>query len=180
MVGKEVSGDMIAVRSAAAGDGAAIAAIVHAAFAASALGHHGEAELVRRLTDDGAVVVSLLAWDRGEPVGHALFSAMDVQADGVRWRGAALAPVAVLPHLQGRGIGAALIKAGLAQLAVEGVQICFVLGHPAYYPRFGFSAAVATPFASPYAGPHFMALLLDKSLQIPKSGRADYAAAFSR
>jgi putative acetyltransferase len=112
--------------------------------------------------------------------GHALFSRMAVVADGVPWRAAALAPVAVHPGAQRGGTGGALIQTGLDQLRAMGIAASFVLGHPAYYPRFGYSADAAAPFASPYAGPHFMALLLDKSLQIPKSGRADYAAAFSR
>ena len=54
----------------------------------------------------------------------------------------------------------------------------FVLGHPDYYPRFGYSTETAHPFASPFAGPHFMALLLDKSVRLPESGRARYAPAF--
>jgi putative acetyltransferase len=162
------------------GDAAAVAELVAAAFAASPMGHQGEAALVAALHADGDVLLSVVAERDGALVGLALFSRMDVVADGAVWRGAALAPVAVHPDAQSGGIGGALIRTGLDQLRGMGMAISFVLGHPAYYPRFGYDAAVAAPFASPYAGPHFMALLLDKARKIPKSGRADYAAAFSR
>jgi putative acetyltransferase len=168
------------IRSAAQSELPAIAKLHRAAFASTALGYHGEGELVAALHRDGDALVSLVAEMDGVMTGHALFSRMTVAADGAPLRAAGLAPVGVLPDRQGAGIASALICAGLQQLAETGVQISFVLGHPGYYPRFGYSAEVAAPFASPYAGPHFMALLLDKALQIPKSGRADYAAAFSR
>lgn len=170
----------VAVRAARSADDAAIAALTRAAFAASPMGHHGEAELVEALVADGDALLSLVAEQHGDIVGHALYSRMQVEADGADWRAAALAPVAVQPGVQSGGVGGALIRAGLEQLGAMGIQISFVFGHPAYYPRFGYDAAVAAPFVSPYAGPHFMALLLDKALQIPKSGRADYAAPFSR
>jgi putative acetyltransferase len=168
------------VRDALPSDAAAVDAIVHAAFANSKLGYQGEAELVRAVVGDDDAILSLVAEAEAVPIGYTLFSRMTVEADGAALRAAALAPVAVIPDHQIGGVGSLLIRTGLARLEHLGVQICFVLGHPAYYPRFGFEADVAVPFASPYAGPHFMALLLDKALQIPKSGRADYAAAFSR
>jgi putative acetyltransferase len=168
------------IRAANAADLPAIAAVHRAAFASTAMGYHGEGALVAALHDDGDALVSLVAEAEGRIIGHALFSRMSVEADGADWRAAGLAPVGVLPDVHGSGTGSALIRAGLAALTAAGCQVSFVLGHPAYYPRFGYSAAAAAPFASPYAGPHFMALLLDKALQIPKSGRADYAAAFSR
>lgn len=171
---------MTIIRAATPADMPAISAIHRAAFASTAMGYQGEGDLVAALHDDGDALVSLVAEQDGQMAGHALFSRMTVDADGAAWRSAGLAPVGVLPAAHGTGIGSALIRAGLDALAGQGVQICFVFGHPGYYPRFGYDAVVAAPFASPFAGPHFMALLLDKSLEIPKSGRADYAAAFSR
>ena len=56
----------------------------------------------------------------------------------------------------------------------------FVLGHEAYYPRFGYSPELAARFASPFAGPHFMAMMLDSGAEWPQGGRADYASAFGR
>lgn len=153
--------------------------IVHrAAFASTAFGHQGEADLVRAIHADGDALVSLVAETDGQIVGHALFSRMEIEADGVALQGAGLAPVGVLPDLHSGGVGSALIWRGLEMLHGQGVQISFVLGHPDYYPRFGYSSEAARPFASPFAGPHFMALLLDKSVQLPESGRARYAPAF--
>jgi putative acetyltransferase len=153
--------------------------IVHrAAFASTALGHRGEADLVRHIHADGDALVSLVAEIDGQIVGHALFSRMEVEADGVPLRGAGLAPVGVLPDLHSGGVGSALIWRGLEMLHEQGIQISFVLGHPDYYPRFGYSKEAARPFASPFTGPHFMALLLDKSVRLPESGRARYAPAF--
>lgn len=167
------------IGSATPADFPAIYEIVKTAFTVSPLGHNGEADLVRSLHDDGDVVVSLIAEQNGQLVGHVLFSRMVVEADGKCLRAAGLAPVSVIPDMQGRGVGSALIRAGLDQLAAEGFQISFVLGHADYYPRFGYSAALAQPYTSPFAGAHFMAVHLDSALALPQRGRADYAPAFA-
>ena len=91
-----------------------------------------------------------------------------------------LAPVATVPERQGQGVGGALIRAGLAVLSGQSVMISFVLGHDEYYPRFGYSPELAARFASPFAGPHFMAMMLDSDAAWPLGGRADYAPAFGR
>ncbi len=153
-------------------------AVHRAAFASTAFGHQGEADLVHTVHADGDALVSLVAEAYGQIIGHALFSRMEVEADGEALKGAGLAPVGVLPKLHSGGVGSALIWRGIEMLQALDIQISFVLGHPDYYPRFGYSAATARPFASPFAGPHFMALLLDKSVQLPESGRARYAPAF--
>lgn len=162
-------------RSATAADAAAIAAVHEAAF-----GGDAEARLVRMLEADGDVLVSLVAGIEGATVGHVLFSRMTAIADGVPVAAAGLAPVGVLPAYQGLGIGSALIREGLERLPSLGVRLCFVLGHADYYPRFGFGADLAARFASPYAGPHFMACALDSALRLPERGSADYAPAFAR
>lgn len=158
------------------GDFDAVDAIHRAAFASTAFGHQGEAELVRALHADGDALVSLVAETKGAIAGHALFSPLEIE--GARLRAAGLAPIGVLPALHGNGIGSALIRTGLDLLAAKGIQIVFVLGDPGYYERFGFAADTARPFTSPFAGPHFMALLLDKAAILPESGRARYAPAF--
>jgi len=86
--------------------------------------------------------------------------------------------VAVAPEAQGRGIGAALCRAGIEAVRALGVEAVVVLGHPDYYPRFGFSAEAARRLASPYAGsPAFMALeLAPGALAAPL--KVDYPAAF--
>lgn len=172
--------DQIAIRAATAADGDAIDAVIRGAFAGTEFGHQGEAELVPMLEADGDVVTSLVAGRDDAIVGHLLFSRMDVEADGAALSAAGLAPVSVVPGLQGQGIGDALIRAGLDDLRGRGTQISFVLGHETYYPRFGYSPDLAARFASPFAGPHFMAMMLDSGAEWPQGGRADYAPAFGR
>jgi putative acetyltransferase len=171
--------EAVLIRDATRDDFGGVDAVHVAAFESTSFGHQGEAALVRAVHADGDALVSLVAELDGRIVAHALFSRMRVEADGVLLRAAALAPVGVLPALHGTGIGSALIRAGLERLREHGIEISFVLGHPDYYPRFGYSAAAALPFASPYAGPHFMALWLDKPPRLPESGTAAYAPAFS-
>lgn len=163
------------VRAATSADAAAIHAIHVAAF-----GGDDEARLVAMLEADGDALVSLVAGIEGATIGHILFSRMTVETDGRPVRAAGLAPVGVLPAYQGLGFGSALIREGLGVLKAQGMEMSFVLGHEAYYPRFGYSAGLARPFASPYAGPHFMALAFDPAFRAPPSGRADYAPAFAR
>ncbi|WP_332819356.1 GNAT family N-acetyltransferase [Sphingopyxis sp.] len=172
--------DDIGIRVATAADADAVDIIIRAAFAGTDFGHQGEAELVRMIDGDGDTLVSLVAERDGVIVGHVLFSRMDVDADGQPLAAAGLAPVAVRPGLQGQGIGDALIRAGLDVLREQGIAISFVLGHEAYYPRFGYSPELAARFASPFAGPHFMAMMLDSGAPWPLGGRADYAPAFGR
>lgn len=168
------------IRPPTAGEMDLVADIHSRAFGSSPMGHNGEAELVRELHADGDVMCSLVAELDGALIGHVLFSQMKVEADGIPLRAAGLAPVAVLPVAQNKGVGAALIYNALEQLAADGFQISFVLGHPDYYPRFGYRAELAAPFASPFAGPHFMARYLDSSLALPQRGSAEYALAFAR
>lgn len=172
--------DALVIRPARAEDDEAIDSVVRAAFGGTEYGHQGEAELVRMLGADGDVMVSLVAEQGDAVVGHVLFSRMDVEADGAPLSGAGLAPVSVVPGLQGQGVGDALIRAGLDSLRTQGVAITFVLGHESYYPRFGYAPELAARFASPFAGPHFMAMMLDSGAAWPLGGRADYAPAFGR
>lgn len=163
------------VREATAADAAAIHAVHCAAFPTEA-----EARLVSMLERDGDVLASFVAGIEGATVAHILFSRMDVIADGARVLAAGLAPVGVMPPYQGLGFGGALVRQGLEAMAKDGIQICFVFGSPRYYGRFGFRVDVAAPFASPYAGPHLMACILDNGLPVPERGEAHYAPAFAR
>lgn len=172
--------DRLVIRPATAADAEAIDSVIRAAFAGTDFGHQGEAELVRMIEADGDSLVSLVAERDSAIVGHVMFSRMDVEADGAALSGAGLAPVSVVPGNQGQGIGDALIRAGLDALREQRVAASFVLGHQTYYPRFGYSPELAARFASPFAGPHFMAMMLDSGAPWPLGGRADYAAAFGR
>jgi len=165
---------MARIRPAEPGDMPAIRAIHLAAFPTAL-----EADLVEALEREGDSVVSLVADQGGEAVGHVLLSRMRVSGDGRDYRALGLGPVAVLPGYQGGGIGAALVVGALAIARASGEELVFLLGEPDYYRRFGFTAEAAAPFASPYAGPYFMALTLRPGVEAPAAGTAAYARPFS-
>ena len=121
------------------------------------MGQVDEALLVDRARNDGDVRVELIAAaDDGTIVGHILFSRLGIgDVDG-----AALARLAVDPARQRAGIGGALTVAGLAPCRSLGVSAVVVLGHPAYYPRFGFAAARAALLTPPFGGASLMAIEL--------------------
>ncbi|RLU14803.1 hypothetical protein DMN91_012690 [Ooceraea biroi] len=104
---------------------------------------------------------------------------MRVTGDGRVYRALGLGPVGVRPGFQGGGVGRRLIEGALAIARATGEELVFVLGEPDYYGRFGFAPATAAPFASPYAGPYFMAIALKQDLAPPESGDAAYAPAFA-
>ena len=137
-----------------------------------------EADLVESLIDAGDATLSIVAEQGDAVIGHLLCSRMNAEAEGESIRAIGLAPVAVLPEHQGRGIGAALIRAAMEHSRAAGERMIFVLGEPDYYTRFGFTAEAARPFASPYAGDYFMARHFDGAAP-PRSGKAEYAPAFS-
>lgn len=103
-----------------------------------AFGREDEGALVDALRENGAVICSLVAEDAGQVVGHVLYSPATLTDNDDERAVAALGPVAVLPDRQRRGIGDALIRAGLDICREQGYGLVIVLGHPTYYPRFGF------------------------------------------
>lgn len=133
-----------------------------------------EAELVERLRADGDAVLSLVAIDGDAVVGHVMLSRMTAPFAAL-----ALAPLVVAPHHRRRGIAARLIGEAVRQARASGWNAIFVLGEPAYYRRFGFSAKDTASFESPYSGPNLMVLVLSERGLPRRSGRLDYAPAFS-
>lgn len=125
-----------------------------------AFGGDLEARLVDALRDGGWLRLSLVAERDSEIVGHILFSELPIETRQGTVPALSLAPVAVLPEHQNQGIGSELIRRALDRCRTAGHRIVIVLGPPAYYPRFGFSAELARPLESPYAGDAFMALEL--------------------
>jgi putative acetyltransferase len=164
----------VAVRPGELRDAAAIRAVHIAAFPTAA-----EADLVDALQREGDAVISLVAERDGEILGHVLLSRMAASGEDRAYRALGLAPLAVLPAVHRKGVGSALVRAALNRAAEAGEELVFVLGDPAYYGRFGFSVTDAAPFASPYAGPHLMALRLRDDLPLPRAGRAEHARAFA-
>lgn len=137
---------MMDIREAADSDLAATLAVENAAFGSTV-----EGELVRNLLNDPSAqpVLSLLAFINNEPVGHVLFTRVWLDS-APSLKLSILAPLAVVPAKQKQGIGKALVKHGLQVLTEGGTDLVFVLGHPEYYPRFGFRPAGIVGFEATY------------------------------
>jgi putative acetyltransferase len=161
-----------AVRRETPSDIAAIRTVNEAAF-----GGDAEAALVDGLRVDGDLVLSLVTEGDGRIVGHCGFSRLTIGPNGQSAKGVALAPVAVLPDLQRRGLGQAMIRQGIAQLRADGEGLILVLGDPDYYFRFGFRSSAAAAFRTPYDGPHLQALSLRGDA--PEAGEVRYPRAFA-
>jgi putative acetyltransferase len=142
----------------------------------AAFGRPDEAELVRRLRDDGDVVLELAAFEGEAVLGHVLFSALTVEPATIRI--AAMAPVSVLPARQNQGIGSALIREGLARCRAMGFDACAVLGDPEYYKRFGFGLDTARTLQSVYSGHAYQALEFKPGMLAGGVWRVTYAKAF--
>ena len=166
--------DPVTIRNEKAGaDQPAIYAVNAAAF-----GRPDEAKLVDALRGEGVVLASLVAEFAGSVVGHILFSRMWIVTESGEVAAAALAPMAVAPQYQGRGIGGRLIRDGLDALRRQGEEIAIVLGHRDYYPRFGFSSGAARFLESPFPPDAYMAMELKPGALDGVRGRVRYPAAF--
>jgi putative acetyltransferase len=133
-----------------------------------------EANLVDALRANGNALVSLVARTAGDVIGHVLFSPVTIERDGVVVdRGVGLAPLAVMPEHQKRGIGTLLARDGLQACRRLGHPWCVVLGDPAYYSRFGFARASHAGIENEYGAKNaFMIVALAGSL--PSRGLAKY------
>ena len=166
--GQERGKAAVEIRASGREDEAAVGEINRQAF-----GGEAEADLVAALRREGDAVIELVALEAGEPLGHILLSPLLAPEGSL-----ALAPLAVLPRAQGRGIGSALVRAALQEARRQGWKAVFVLGEPAYYGRFGFSAALAGPFETPFPPEAFQALELETGALKGKACRLRYAAPF--
>ncbi|MGI8404561.1 MAG: GNAT family N-acetyltransferase [Thermomicrobiales bacterium] len=133
-----------------------------------------EADLVDLLREDSSLVLSLVAMAAGQVAGHVAFSRMASPGHTL-----GLGPVGVLPGFRRQGIAASLIREGINLARADGWQAVFVLGDPAYYGRFGFSVGDARAFDTPYAGPHFMVLMLRDGEGLGQVTTVTYASAFA-
>ena len=165
--------DDVVVRPEALADCARIREVNVAAF-----GGTEEAEIVEALRRERAVLLSLVAVLDRVIVGHILFSRMSIETAGGSIAAVALAPLAVMPGQQRRGIGGKLITTGLEELRTMAERIVLVVGHADYYPRFGFSTARARALESPFRVDVFMALELSPGALDGIDGRVKYPAAF--
>ena len=127
----------------------------------------------------GHARLSLVAERAGRVVGHILFSDLPIVTATGTVSALALAPMAVLPEFQRQGIGSARVRHGLDECRRQGHRIVVVLGHPDFYPRFGFSAKLAERLTSPFhGGDAFMALELTPGALEGVTGRVQYAPPF--
>ncbi len=143
----------------------------------AAFGRPDEADLVDNLRSAGVVLASVVAELDKRIVGHILFSRMSIETAG-RHIATAFAPLAVLPEFQRQGIGGRLILHGLDLLRGQGEAIVIVVGHPDYYPRFGFSSDKARLLESPFPQEAFMAMELRAGALDGIRGKVRYPAAF--
>jgi putative acetyltransferase len=120
-----------------------------------AFGYDKEANLVRDLLHDPSAkpLLSLLAFKKDRAVGHILFTTARLSGTQETASIVILAPLAIVPDAQKQGIGGKLIEQGLELLSKSGVDLVFVLGHPEYYPRYGFKPAGHLGFEAPYPIP---------------------------
>lgn len=146
-----------------------------------AFGQPAEADLVDRLRQTCADSLSLVAEDDGV-VGHILFTPVAVESAGRQVVGMGLAPMAVLPDRQRNGIGSQLVTRGLEILCDRRCPFLVVVGHPEYYPRFGFEPASRHGVASQWEGmpdAAFLAIILDAGAMAGVSGIARYRDEFN-
>jgi putative acetyltransferase len=162
------------IRQAESGDLTAIQRVHEQAF-----GRTGESRLVKALCASGKALISLVAVTEEYVIGHLLFSQVNIEIMPPGWRAVGLAPLAVLPAMQRRGIGSALVRAGLQACQADGYALVVVLGDHRYYSRFGFMLARDVGLGNEYqADEHFMALALQQGALQHVSGLVRYSGAF--
>lgn len=163
---------MIEIREELPGDIAAIRNVNQRAFA-----QDQEANIVDALRSNGAALLSLVAIVDGRVVGHIMYSPACIG----ELSGAALGPMAVLPEYQRQGIGSHLVEAGNERLKDAGLPFIIVLGHPEFYPRFGFRPASNYGIRCEWDVPDnvFMMLVLNSVNMQSVSGLAKYRDEFS-
>lgn len=161
------------VRPFAATDAEDIARVVAAAF-----GGKDEVDLIDTLRSDRDMIAEFVATANDRIIAHIAFSKLRVRHQDTTRRASALAPLAVEPGHQRAGAGTALTRSTLDSMRRAGEDLVVVLGHPRYYPRFGFSAVLAKLLDAPYSGPSFMALELSPGTLGGKRWQVTYANAF--
>ena len=136
------------VRHERPGDEEAIARVHDRAF-----GQLTESRIVAAVRHAGRAAISLVAVDDSAIVGHILFTPVAIDSPGPPISALGLGPMAVLPEFQRRGVGSRLVAAGLEACALTGCQAVAVIGHPSYYPRFGFRPGASYGLRSEFAVP---------------------------
>jgi len=143
-----------------------------------AFGQDQEGNIVDALRTNGAALLSLVATLDSRVVGHIMYSPITVAGEVT---GAALGPMAVVPHYQRQGIGSKLVETGSLKIKDLGFPFIIVLGHSHFYPRFGFKPASSHGITCEWEVPDdaFMLLVLDDARMRGVSGLAKYRHEFS-
>lgn len=166
----------LSIRPERPGDEAAIRALDNLAF-----GQPTEGAIVDALRASNCPVISLVALQDDTIVGHILFSPVTIEADTGSVTGMGLAPMAVTPRLQSRGVGSSLVRRGLDEVRAKSYPYVVVLGHSHYYPRFGFVPASRHGIRCAWdevPDDVFMAIILDETAMTGVSGTARYRPEF--
>lgn len=165
------NGSVLEIRAETQKDRKAVSKVLEHAFDGP-----DEAGLVERLRPLDERFISMVAEQEAKVVAHILFSPVTVGTN----KAIALGPVAVLPNYQRQGIGSQLIHAGLDSCRTKGERAVFVLGHPTYYPRFGFELAAPKGlfFMPPDTDAAFFVLDLVPGASQAMAGKVNYPAAF--
>jgi putative acetyltransferase len=163
----------VVIRRESTADISAVRGVNEAAF-----GRNEEADLVDALRNEGAVLASFVADQDGLVIGHILFSRTVIETASESVLAVALAPLAVSPSHQRRGIGSQLVRFGVHWLRTQGERSVLVLGHPHFYQQFGFSTDRAQTLTTPFPPPAFMALELVAGALDGIRGTVRYPAAF--
>ena len=166
---------MLTIRQEISGDTMAIRHVNEQAFGSTV-----EADLIEKLRLRQGFILSLVAIQEEQVVGHILFSPVTIETEDSVFTAAGLGPMAVLPAYQQRGIGSQLVRAGLEELRHTNHEVVVVLGHPNYYPRFGFSPAKSYGIRCEYDVPEevFMVLELRQGALAGRSGMVKYQPEF--
>ena len=174
--GNSINGKAIYIRAEVPADIAEIRKVNLQAFPGP-----GEADLVETLRSKKATIFSFVALCDSNITGHIMFSPVTLDPIQISIKGAGLAPVAVLPEFQRRGIGSLLIRHGIEQCKQAGYDYIALLGHPEYYPRFGFVPSVKYNIKCEYDAPveAFMILELRAGALTGHSGTVKYLPEFN-
>lgn len=147
-----------------------------------AFGTEVEANLVNSLRSSGVSSISLVCEQNNEVVGHILFTKVELMGDNSGLRLMGLAPMAVIPEFQNKGIGSSLVEAGIELCISDDYDAIVVLGYPEYYGKFGFVPSVKYGIKSEFEVPDdvFMLLELKENSLKGRHGTIRYHEAFGR
>lgn len=146
-----------------------------------AFGRRSEANVVDTLRHRGKITLSLVAEHERQVIGHILFSPVVIASNESVLSAIGLAPMAVLPRFQRNGVGSMLVREGIRRCQRAGHSLIVVIGHPGYYPRFGFSPARRYGIHSEYNVPEnaFLVLELKEGALATVAGVAKYQPEFN-